>query len=76
MSSDNPFKIKPLRERKIEKKDVESIIKKKLNIKPKGKAIKFTWEGLTNLGHLFDTNIFSPQKLSRIKELMDGKDKA
>jgi len=76
MSSDAPFKIKPFREKKVEKDDLEFIIKKRLNPKPKGKAVKFTWEGLRNLGHLFDTNMFSPQKLSRIKELMDGKDKA
>ena len=76
MSSDNPFRIKDKKPSQIETDTIEKIIKKRLNPKPKGKAVKFTWKGLTNLAHLFDTNIFSPQKLSRIKELMDDKDKA
>ena len=75
MSSDNPFRIKQKEPFQVDEDTIEKIIKKRLNPKPKGKAVKFTWKGLTNLGHLFDTNIFSPQKLSRIKELMEDKDK-
>jgi len=76
MSSDNPFRIKDKKPSQVETDTIEKVLKKQLNRKPKGKAVKFTWQGLANLGHLFDTNIFSPQKLSRIKELMGGKDKA
>ena len=75
MSSDNPFRIKD-KKYDIDEDTVEKIIKKRLNRKPKGKPVKFTWEGLTNLAHLFDTNIFSPHKLARIKELMEGRDEA
>ena len=76
MSSDNPFRIKQKQPSQVEAETIDKIIKKRLNPKPKGKAVKFTWEGLANFAHLFNTNIFSPQKLSRIRELMGGKDKA
>ena len=76
MSSDNPFRIKQKKPSQVEAETIDKIIKKRLNPKPKGKAIKFSREVLENLGHRFDTNIFSPQKLSRIKELMGDKDKA
>jgi len=76
MSSDNPFRIKQKEPFQVNEDTIEKIIKKRLNPKPKGKAVKFTWKGLTDFAHIFDTNIFSPQKLSRIKELMGDKDKA
>jgi len=76
MSSDNPFRIKQKKPSQVETETIEKIIKKRLNPKPKGKAVKFTWKGLTDFAHIFGTNIFSPQKLSRIKELMGDKDKA
>ena len=75
MSSDNPFRIKQKEPFQVNEDTIEKILKKRLNPKPKGKAVKFTWKGLTNFSHLFDTNLFSPQKLSRIKELMEDKDK-
>ena len=44
MSSDNPFRIKDKKPSKIETDTIEKIIKKRLNPKPKGKPVKFTWE--------------------------------
>ena len=49
MSSDNPFRIKDKKPSQIETDTIESIIKKKLNPKPKGKSVKFTWEGFKNM---------------------------
>ena len=49
MSSDNPFRIKDKKPSQIETDTIESIIKKKLNPKPKGKPVKFTWEGFKNM---------------------------
>ena len=53
MSSDNPFRIKDKKPSQIGAGAIEKIIKKRLNPKPKGKAVKFTWKGLTNLAHIF-----------------------
>ena len=71
---------KPYREKKlgynISNEDVEKIIKKKLNIKPKGKPVKFTWQGFKNMwvGLMGDPlqNPFSgemPAKMKRLQEL-------
>ena len=76
MSSDNPFRIKDKKPSQIETDTIEKIIKKRLNPKPKGKPVKFTWEGLKNLSLFFETNPFDKMKVERLKELMDGKDKA
>ena len=76
MSSDNPFRIKDKKPSQIETDTIERIIKKRLNPKPKGKATKFTWEGLKNLSLFLETNPFDKMKVERLRELMDGKDKA
>tara|TARA_R100000654_G_scaffold500_6_gene1893 strand:- start:1893 stop:6062 length:4170 start_codon:yes stop_codon:yes gene_type:complete len=67
--SDKPFKEKQ-RDSLIDKKSATKSIKEKLN-SPR-KEVKFTWEGLKKALPLFDTRIFSPEKLSRIKQLTEG----
>ena len=75
MSSNKPFREKKLGYN-ISNEDVEKIIKKKLNIKPKGKPVKFTWQGFKNMwvGLMGDPlqNPFSgemPAKMKRLQEL-------
>jgi len=77
-SSKIPFRLKSDEELgyKVSDKDVEAILKKRFGIKKEKKPVKFTWKGLANFAHLFDTNIFAAHKIRRIRELMDGKDKA
>ena len=72
MASENPFKIKKLRYN-VSKDEATSILKKKFVPEKKGREVKFTWKGLANFAHIFDTNIFSPSRQNRIKELRDGK---
>ena len=67
--SDKPFKEKQ-RDSLIDKKSATESIKERLNA-PR-KKVKFTWEGLKNALPLFDTSVFSPQKLDRIKQLTEG----
>ena len=64
-----PFK-KRNRSYEIDKETILNQAKKKL--KEPRKEVKFTWEGLKNALPLFDTSVFSPQKLSRIKQLTEG----
>ena len=78
MSSDNPFRIKDKKPSQIETDTIEKIIKKRLNPKPKGKPIKFTWQGFKNMwvGLMGDPleNPFSgemPAKWKRLQELED-----
>ena len=77
-SSKIPFRLKSDEELgyKISDKDVNAILKKRFGIKGEKKPVKFTWKGLANFAHLFNTNIFSPHKARRIKDLMEGNDKA
>ena len=67
--SDKPFKEKQ-RDSLIDKKSATKSIKEKLN-SPR-KEVKFTWEGLKNALPLFNTQVFNPQKLDRIKQLTEG----
>ena len=57
----------------IEVNDIQKAIKK--NISRPSKPVKFTWEGLKNIGLLFETNPFDKLKTSRLQELMSGRDK-
>ena len=77
-SSKIPFRLKSDEELgyKVSDKDVNAILKKRFGIKGEKKPVKFTWKGLANFAHLFDTNIFSPHRARRIKDLMEGNDKA
>ena len=76
-SSKVPWRLKSDEEigYKVSDKDVNAILKKRFGSKEK-KPTKFTWKGLANFAHLFDTNIFSPHRTRRIKDLMEGNDKA
>jgi hypothetical protein len=74
MASENPFKIKKLRYN-VSEDEATGILKKKFVPEKKGREVKFTWKGLANFAHIFDTNIFSPSRQNRIKELIDGKAK-
>ena len=76
-SSKIPFRLKSNEELgyKVSDKDVQAILKRRFGSKEK-KPVKFTWKGLANFAHLFDTNIFSPHRARRIKDLMEGNDKA
>ena len=65
----DPFK-KKQEDVALDEAIVSRTIKDKLNA-PR-KQVKFTWEGLKNALPLFDTSVFSPQKLKRIKELTEG----
>ena len=65
-----PFQPKKTEDELVGEVLLEKAIKRKLN-KPR-KEVKFTWEGLKNALPLFDTSVFSPQKLKRIKELTEG----
>jgi len=77
-SSKTPFRLKSDEELgyKVSDKDVNAILRKRFGIKEEKKPVKFTWKGLANFAHLFDTNIFSPHKIRRIKDLMEGNDEA
>ena len=65
----DPFK-KKQEDVALDEAIVSRTIKDKLNA-PR-KQVKFTWEGLKKALPLFDTSVFSPQKLKRIKELTEG----
>ena len=77
-SSKIPFRLKSDEELgyKVSDKDVNAILKKRFGIKGEKKPVKFTWKGLANFAHLFDTNIFSTHRARRIKDLMEGNDKS
>ena len=73
MASTNPFR--PKKEKPyVDEDTVSGVIKKRF--KTEKKPTKFTWEGLYNLSALFETNIFSPRKMERIKDLKEGNVKA
>ena len=72
MASNNPFKIKPIKPQEVDTDTVDSIFKKRFSLKKKPK--KFTWKGLMQSLSVLETNPFSPIKLRRIKELMEGSD--
>ena len=72
MASNNPFKIKPIKPQEVDTDTVDSILKKRFSLKKKPK--KFTWKGLMQSLSVLETNPFSPIKLRRIKELMEGSD--
>ena len=70
MASNTPFKPKQDREYNVDQDTVDAIIKKRFNTERKPK--KFTWKGLMDATSILETNPFSPRKLERIKELMEG----
>ena len=63
----DPFKKK---DPQVEADNLREIVRDSLN--KKKKPVKFTFEGLRNLGFLFETNPFNKLKQERIKELMEG----
>ena len=71
MASNQPFKKKKV-EYNVDQSTVDSILKKRFGTEKKPK--KFTWKGLMDATSILETNPFSPRKLARIKELMEGSD--
>ena len=73
MASTTPFKFKKEKP-SVNEDTVSGVIKKRF--KTEKKPTKFTWKGLYNLSALFETNMFSPRKMERIKDLKEGNAKA
>ena len=71
MASNQPFKKKKV-EYNVDQSTVDKILKKRFGTEKKPK--KFTWKGLMDATSILETNPFSPRKLARIKELMEGSD--
>ena len=63
----DPFKKK---DPQVEADTLREVVRDSLN--KRKKPVKFTFEGLRNLGFLFETNPFNKLKQERIKELMEG----
>ena len=62
----DPFKKK---DPQVEADTLREVVRDSLN--KRKKPVKFTFEGLRNLGFLFETNPFNKLKQERIKELME-----
>ena len=71
MASKEPFKKKKV-EYNVDQSTVDKILKKRFGTEKKPK--RFTWKGLMDATSILETNPFSPRKLARIKELMEGSD--